>query len=221
MSRAIGDFELKNNINLDMRDQAISNEPDLRKVNISSYERPSLSLAALGQSCSSSPTLVGQRGAIFRFGMRRPFRCDEQPRGTLLPQDVPLLCSNAYRLSVGNLPGGGVGVRSPSFDKRQSDYHCREASPPRCRDREHRQRECPGRHSTTPALRRISSFARPVPAVHLVRKSSQTHTILRMNDGKEKLTLERKGGRLGNESEVMENALARSAQLHRYLLLLR
>ncbi len=37
MSRAIGDFELKNNINLDMRDQAISNEPELRRLPITSY----------------------------------------------------------------------------------------------------------------------------------------------------------------------------------------
>ncbi len=37
MSRAMGDFELKNNINLDMRDQAISNEPEIRKVGVATY----------------------------------------------------------------------------------------------------------------------------------------------------------------------------------------
>lgn len=38
MSRAMGDFELKNNINLDMRDQAISNEPEIRKVGVATDE---------------------------------------------------------------------------------------------------------------------------------------------------------------------------------------
>jgi hypothetical protein len=40
MSRAMGDFELKNNINLDMREQAISNEPEIRKVGCSAYVAP-------------------------------------------------------------------------------------------------------------------------------------------------------------------------------------
>jgi protein phosphatase 2C family protein 2/3 len=38
MSRALGDFELKNNINLDLRDQAISNVPDIRQVTIAGNE---------------------------------------------------------------------------------------------------------------------------------------------------------------------------------------
>jgi hypothetical protein len=39
----MGDFELKNNINLDMREQAISNEPEIRKVGCSAYVPPSRS----------------------------------------------------------------------------------------------------------------------------------------------------------------------------------
>jgi len=38
VSRALGDFELKNNINIDMREQAVSNEPELQRVDVTSED---------------------------------------------------------------------------------------------------------------------------------------------------------------------------------------
>jgi hypothetical protein len=68
MSRAMGDFELKNNINLDMRDQAISNEPEIRKVGVATY-----AYAALPFSCKqatlTSPNLRQQGRAIRCAGL--------------------------------------------------------------------------------------------------------------------------------------------------------